>query len=74
MPKISQNAEVVKIGKWIKERRESLRISRNELAAKIHSTYEMVRLYEEGQCVMRVDRLCEIAQVLGVDTGEWFHT
>ena len=46
MPKISQNAEVVKIGKWIKERRESLR-RRVPKRAKESKTWRLQIWYTE---------------------------
>ena len=72
MPKISNHQKVLQIGRWLKWNRETCHMSREELAVKVHSTYEMIRLYEEGQCVMRVDRLCDLASALGIDCGMWF--
>ena len=68
MPRVSNSEEVLKIGRWLKRSREACHMTREELAAKVHSSYEMIRLYEEGQCVMHVDRLCQLAKVLGVDS------
>ena len=74
MPKIINHAKILKIGKWLKWNREARHMTREELALKVHTSYEMIRLYEEGQCVMRVDRLCDLAEALGIDSDLWFLT
>ena len=72
MPKIIQNEEVLRIGKLLKQRREDIGISREALAEKLGTSYESIRLYEEGQRVMKLDRLCELLDALGVPPSECF--
>ena len=60
MPKIKGNAYVVELGRLLQRRREYLGISREALADTLGTKYEVIRLYEEGQRIMKVDRLFEI--------------
>ena len=66
MPKITDNTFIAELGRLIQRRRESVGMSRETLADMIGSKYEVVRLYEEGQRVMKMDRFFEILTVLGV--------
>lgn len=72
MPKIIQNPEVLKIGKLLKQRREHIGMSRETLATKLGTSYESIRLYEEGQRIMKLDRLCELLDALGVQPSDCF--
>lgn len=66
MPKAGGNEFVTKLGRLIQLRRESMGLSREALAEKTGTKYEVIRLYEEGQRVMKVDRLFEILEALDV--------
>ena len=55
-----------KIGKILKQRRESIGMSRSTLAMKIGTTYDIIRLYEEGKRAMRLDRLLVLFDALGL--------
>ena len=68
MPRVKSSEEARIIGRWLKRSREACHMTREELAEKVHSSYEMIRLYEEGLCIMHVDRLCQLARALGVDS------
>lgn len=61
-----KDAGVLWIGTFLKQRREYLGMSREKLASKIGTTYNTIRLYEEGKRIMRLDRLCEILDALGL--------
>ena len=65
-------ADVIKMGKWLKRRREAIGMSRATLAAKIGTTYDSIRLYETGKQTMRFDRLCDLLNALGLDIATFF--
>ena len=60
------------IGKFLKERREYVGMSRETLASRVGTTYNTIRLYEEGLRIMRVDRLCELLEALGLGVLDCF--
>ena len=68
MPKITNSAFVLDLGKLLQRRREAIGMTRDGLAEKIGTKYEVIRLYEEGQRVMKIDRLFEILEALGIPT------
>ena len=72
MPKITDNTGVLKLGRLLQERRESIGMSRETLAEMTGTKYETIRLYEEGQRVMRVNRLFDILEALGISAVDCF--
>lgn len=70
MPKITDNAFVVELGRLIQRRRESIGMSRETLANTLGSRADVIRLYEEGQRVMKTDRFFEILKILGVSVSD----
>ena len=71
MPKITSDMSMVELGQILQRIRESVGMSRSELAEKIGTRYDVIRLYEEGQRIMRVDRLFEILDALGIHLLEF---
>lgn len=55
-----------KPGRWLKECRERTGMSRGTLAVKLGTTYETIRLYEEGKRAMKIDRFLEILTALDI--------
>ena len=70
MPRIVDNRYVAELGKLFRLYRESIGISREALAVKIGTKYETIRMYEDGQCVMKVDRLFQILQALNISVQD----
>lgn len=62
----------IHIGKFLKQRREYMGMSRETLASAVGTTYNTIRLYEEGLRIMRVDRLCELLEALGLGVLDCF--
>ena len=73
MPKIKGNAYVVELGRLLQRRREYLGISREALADTLGTKYEVIRLYEEGQRIMKVDRLFEILVALDISVSDFLN-
>ena len=73
MPKITSDMSLLELGQILQRLREAAGMSRSELAGKIGTRYDIIRLYEEGQRVMRVDRLLEILDALGIHLTELLH-
>ena len=70
MPKITNNPVVVEVGRLLQKRREAIGMTREVLADKIGTKYEVIRLYEEGQRVMKIDRLFEILEAMGIPSAD----
>lgn len=64
--------KIIKMGKWLKKRRESAGISRGTLATRVGATYDTIRLYEEGKQVMRLDRFFDLLDALNINSDEFF--
>jgi transcriptional regulator with XRE-family HTH domain len=62
----------VHVGKLIRARRRALRISQDELAAKIGLTFQQVQKYERGANRVSASKLFAIAQELGVPVASFF--
>ena len=60
------------LGKLLRDRRESLGMSRQELAEKADSRYDVIRLYEHGERVMKLDKLFRILNALEISLSEDF--
>lgn len=60
------------LGKLLRDRRESLGMSRQELAEKADSRYDVIRLYEHGERVMKLDKLFKILNALEISLSEDF--
>ena len=63
---MDQGEEIRAFGGLLRDIRETVGMSRKELAEKVGCKYEDIRLYEKGERVMRLDRLFRILHVLGV--------
>lgn len=72
MPKIMDNMAIVELGRLFQKRREAIGMTRETLARIVGTTYEVIRLYEEGQRVMKIDRLLAILEALGIPTSDCF--
>ena len=70
MPKITNNEGVLELGQLLRRRREAIGMSRTEMAEKIGTRYDVIRLYEEGQRIMRIDRLFDILKALNLHLSE----
>ena len=66
-----QDNSMKKLGRWLKERRERAGISRGTLAVKLGTTYETIRLYEEGKRAMKIDRFLEILAALDISLDDF---
>lgn len=60
------NTQLLHLGNILKLRRESLGMSRQQLAEKVATRYDIICLYEQGKRAMRVDRLFAILDALGL--------
>ena len=60
------------LGKQLQDRRESLGMSRQELAEKVDSRYDVIRLYEKGERIMKLDKLFRILDALEISLSEDF--
>ena len=60
------NTQLLHLGNILKLRRESLGMSRQQLAEKVGARYDIICLYEQGKRAMRVDRLFAILDALGL--------
>ena len=60
------NTQLLHLGNILKLRRESLGMSRQQLAEKVGTRYDIICLYEQGKRAMRVDRLFAILDALGL--------
>ena len=69
MKKEEQDEALRTTGNLLKERRESIGMSRSTLAMKVGTTYESIRFYEEGRRAMRLDRLFALMSALGIPTN-----
>ena len=58
--------ETLALGNLLRDIREAIGMSRQDLAEKVGCKYEDIRLYERGERIMRIDRLFRILNVLGV--------
>ena len=67
-----QGEKLKELGKLLQYRRESLGISRQELAEQVGSRYDIIRLYEKGERAMRLDRLFSILEALDLSLTEEF--
>ena len=70
MAEVDSGMNAVEFGKLIQRRRESIGMSREELAAIVGSKYEVIRLYEEGKRVMKIDRFFAILDALGIPSSD----
>ena len=70
MSKVEKKTAMRKLGIWLKEKRESAGMSRGTLAAKVKTTYETIRLYEEGKRSMRIERFMELLSALGLEVDD----
>lgn len=60
------------LGKLLQDRREALGMSRQELAEKVDSRYDVIRLYERGERIMKLDKLFRILDALKISLSEDF--
>ena len=60
------------LGKLLRDRREARGMSRQELAELIDSRYDVIRLYEHGERIMKLDKLFKILDALGISLSEDF--
>ena len=67
---LHQDEAMKKLGTWLKGCRERAGLSRGTLAVKLGTTYETIRLYEEGKRVMKIDRFLEILAALNIDLDD----
>ena len=58
--------------KLLRDRRQSRGMSRQELAELIDSRYDVIRLYEHGERIMKLDKLFKILDALGISLSEDF--
>ena len=56
----------------LRDRRQSCGMSRQELAELIDSRYDVIRLYEQGERIMMLDKLFRILDALGISLSEDF--
>lgn len=61
-----------RIGNRIREERQKLDISPSELARRLNTEYRIIRRYEEGETLPRIERLEEIARALNIPLYELF--
>ena len=66
------NTQLLHLGNILKLRRESLGMSRQQLAEKVGARYDIICLYEQGRRAMRVDRLFAILDALGLRLADNF--
>lgn len=66
------NTQLLHLGNILKLRRESLGMSRQQLAEKVGTRYDIICLYEQGKRAMRVDRLFAILDALGLRLADNF--
>lgn len=66
------NTQLLHLGNILKLRRESLDMSRQQLAEKVATRYDIICLYEQGKRAMRVDRLFAILDALGLRLADNF--
>ena len=64
--------EIQKLGMTLQWCREAVGMSRAELAEKVGTRYDVIRMYETGDRIMKVDRLFRILDVLGVRLSDDF--
>ena len=60
------SAQLLRLGNILKLRRESIGMSRQQLAEKVGTRYDIICLYEQGKRAMRIDRLFAILDALGL--------
>ena len=72
MNAIKTDTELQKLGRALQWGREATGMTRAELAETIGCKYEDIRLYENGERAMRIDRLFCILDVLGLHLSEEF--
>ena len=63
------DARVIELGSRIQKYRKKRMMSQQELGMEVGSNANSIYLYETGQRVMKVDKLFQIAEVLGIEAG-----
>lgn len=59
-------------GKAIRTLRQSKNLTLNELARKIHVSYQQLQKYEKGTNRLSIDKLYEISKYLGIEIYNFF--
>ena len=72
MPRISSDQGVLRIARFLKQSREAAHLSREQVARMVGAKYETIRQYEEGQSVMKIDRLVELLEAVGISVDDCF--
>ena len=72
MPRISSDQGVLRIARFLKQSREAAHLSREQVARMVGAKYETIRQYEEGQSVMKIDRLVELLEAVGISIDNCF--
>lgn len=72
MPRISSDQGVLRIARFLKQSREAVHLSREQVAKMVGAKYETIRQYEEGQTVMKIDRLVELLEAVGIPIEDIF--
>lgn len=72
MKELDIDNEIKKLGMTLKWCREAAGMSRAEVAEKVGTRYDVIRMYETGDRIMKVDRLFCILDVLGVRLSDDF--
>ena len=62
----------VYVGQWLRVLRMAVGMSREELAARSHLTFQQIQKYESGRNRISAGRLAELASILGVSPADFF--
>ena len=69
---VTEITSCLELEKLLRDRREARGMSRQELADLIDSRYDVIRLYEHGDRIMKLDRLFRILDALEISLSEDF--
>lgn len=60
------------IGQRVKERRKTLKLNQNQLAAMLGLSYQQVQKYEKGQSQISVGKLLQLSKILNVNPSYFY--
>ena len=62
--------EQLRLGNWIRTQRHRAKLTQKRLAAKLDISYQMLQKFERGEARITVQRLNQLATILGIRPSE----